>query len=182
MITYAICLVVGLMFSVVSLFAGHLFGGHESIGAGGHADSGFDSDGVPGITFLSPTVLASFITAFGAFGLIFSEIPFTSNVWFNAPLAFIGALGVALGVLWLFNTIFRKTEGSSEGQVAKLIGQTAAIITPIPVGGVGEISYVQSGSRYSAAARNIKSQSIPAGSTVKIVRIIGTQYFVEAVN
>jgi membrane protein implicated in regulation of membrane protease activity len=85
-------------------------------------------------------------------------------------------------VLWLFNTIFRKTEGSSEGQVARLIGQTAAIVTPIPVDGVGEISYVQSGSRYSAAARSLNQKAIAAGQTVKIVRIVGTQYFVESIN
>jgi len=46
MIIYAICLVLGLMFTLISAFLGHLFGGHESVGAGGHADAGFDSDGV----------------------------------------------------------------------------------------------------------------------------------------
>ena len=182
MITYAICLVFGLMFSIISLFAGHFFGGHESVGAGGQADAGFDADGVPGITFFSPTVLASFITAFGAFGLIFSDIPATAKLWLNAPLAFLCALGFALAVLWMFNAIFRRTQGSSEGQVSRLIGLTAAIITPIPAAGVGEISYVQSGSRYSAAARSLDQRPVPAGQTVKIVRIVGTQYFVEAIN
>ena len=182
MIIYGICLVFGLMFTLASAFLGHLFGGHDSIGAGGHADAGFDSDGVPGITFFSPTVLASFITAFGAFGLIFSEIPATSNVWLHAPISFIAALTVSIGVLWLMNKIFRGTEGSSEGHVAKLIGQTAAIVTPIPENGVGEISYTQGGSRYSAPARAEKGGTIPNGKTVKITRIVGTQFYVEAVN
>jgi membrane protein implicated in regulation of membrane protease activity len=181
MITYAICLVFGLMFSLVSIFAGHLFGGHESIGTGGHADAGFDADGVPGITFFSPTVLASFITAFGGFGLVFSDIPLTAHVWISAPLAFLMAFLIASGVLWLFNAVFRRTQSSSEGRVGQLIGHPAAIITPIPVGGVGEISYVQSGSRYSAAARTTDQQAISAGTTVKITRIIGNQFFVEAV-
>ena len=182
MIIYGICLVFGLMFTLVSAFLGHLFGGHDSIGAGGHADAGFDSDGVPGITFFSPTVLASFITAFGAFGLIFSEIHATSNVWLHAPISFIAAMAVSIGVLWLMNKIFRGTEGSSEGHVAKLIGQTAAIVTPIPENGVGEISYTQGGSRYSAPARAEKGGTIPNGKTVKITRIVGTQFYVEAVN
>jgi membrane protein implicated in regulation of membrane protease activity len=179
MIIYAICLVLGLMFTLVSAFLGHLFGGHDTIGTGGHADAGFDSDGVPGITFFSPIVLATFVTAFGAFGLVFSEIPITSSVWFNAPISFVGGLAMALFVLWVMNSIFRKTQGSSEGRVARLVGMTAAIISPIPENGVGEISYVQSGSRYTAPARDEKGGAIPNGKTVKITRIVGTQFYVE---
>jgi membrane protein implicated in regulation of membrane protease activity len=181
MIIYTICLVFGLMFTLASAFLGHLFGGHDSIGTDGQADAGFDADGVPGITFLSPTVLASFVTAFGAFGMILSEIPATSSVWMSAPIAFVGGLLIAAVVLWLFNVMFRKTQSSSEGRVAQLIGQTAAIISPIPENGVGEISYVQSGSRYTAPARDEKGRAIPNGKTVKITRIVGTQFFVEIV-
>jgi len=154
--------------------------GHDSVGTGGHADAGFDSDGVPGITFFSPVVLATFVTAFGAFGLVFSEVKATSSVWFNAPISFVGGLGIAGVVLWLVNSIFRKTQSSSEGRVGKLVGQTAAIISPIPENGVGEISYVQSGSRYTAPARDEKGGAIASGKTVKITRIVGTQFYVEA--
>jgi membrane protein implicated in regulation of membrane protease activity len=181
---YAICLVAGLIFTLFSAVFGHLFGGHGDIhvGMGGHADGGVGHDGVPGISFLSPTVLASFVTAFGAIGLIFSKINATSSVWINAPISFFGALGVALLVLWLFNTMFKKTEGSSESRVAQLIGQTAAIVTPIPENGVGEISYTQAGSRYTAPARAEKGGTISSGQTVKITRIVGSQFYVEATN
>ena len=70
MIIYAICLVFGLMFTLISAFIGHLFGGHDAVGTGGHAESGFSGDGVPGISFFSPTVLSCFITAFGGFGSV----------------------------------------------------------------------------------------------------------------
>lgn len=180
MIIYAICLVFGLMFMLVSAFAGHLFGGHDAVGTGGHAESGFSHDGVPGVSFFSPTILASFITAFGAFGLLFSEIPATQSLWLNAPLAFVSGLLIALLVLWGMNKIFRGTESSSEGRVANLIGRTAAIISPIPANGVGEISYEQSGSRYTAPARDEKGGAIATGQTVKITRIVGTQFYVEA--
>jgi len=179
MIIYAFCLVLGLMFTIASAFLGHLFGGHDSVGTGGHADAGMQSDGVPGISFFSPTVLSCFVTAFGAFGLVLSEIPATKNIWINAPLSFVSGLVIALLVLWGMNKIFRGTQSSSEGQVAKLIGQTAAIISPIPANGVGEISYVQSGSRYTAPARDEKGGAIPNGQTVKITRIVGTQFYVE---
>lgn len=179
MIIYAICLVLGLIFTLISAVAGHLFGGHDSVGTGGHAESGFSDSGVPGISFFSPTVLATFVTAFGAFGLILSEIPATKSVWANAPLSFAGGLLIALLVLWGVNTVFRKTQSSSEGRVANLIGQAAAIISPIPENGVGEISYVQSGSRYTAPARSQKGGAIANGRTVKITRIVGTQFYVE---
>ena len=181
---YAICLVGGLIFTLFSAVVGHLFGGHGDahVGMGGHADGGVGHDGVPGISFLSPTVLASFITAFGALGLIFCKIDLTSNVWINAPISFGGGLIVALFTLWLFNAMFKKTQGSSESRVAQLIGQTAAIVTPIPNNGVGEISYTQAGSRYTAPARAEKGGTISNGKTVKITRIVGSQFFVETVS
>src|ERR1700743_2353862 len=105
---YITCLVFGLMFTLASAFFGHLFGGHGDVGTGGHADAGFNSDGVPGITFFSPTVLARCVTAFGAVGLVLSGFDATRNVWISAPISFVGGLSIALIVLWLFNLIFRK--------------------------------------------------------------------------
>lgn len=182
MTIYIICLVFGLMFTIVSAFLGHFSGGHDSVGTGGHADAGLSGDGMPGVSFFSPTVLASFITAFGAFGLILVQIPATSSVWINAPLAFVIALAAGLGVWWLMNFIFRKSQGSSEARVGQLVGMTASLASPIPENGVGEISYVYGGSRYSAPARAENGQAIGVGKTVKITRIVGTQYFVEATN
>jgi membrane protein implicated in regulation of membrane protease activity len=181
---YAVCLVGGLIFTLLSAVVGHLFGGHGDahVGMEGQADGGVGHDGVPGISFLSPTVLASFFTGFGAFGLIFSKIGATGSVWLSAPLSFFCAVAVALLVFWLFNTMFKKTEGSSESRVATLIGQTAAIVTPIPENGVGEISYTQAGSRYTAPARADKGGTITSGQTVKITRIVGTQFYVEVKN
>jgi len=176
---YILCLVFGLLFALTCVFLGHLFGGHDGVGAGGQADAGFGSDGVPGVNFLSPTILATFVTAFGAVGMICTGIPATKNVWISAPIAFIGSLLIALVTLWAVNLLFRKTQSSSEGNVAQLIGQPAAIITPIPENGVGEISYVQFGSRYTAPARNDAKGPIANGQTVRIKRIVGTQFFVE---
>ena len=180
MTIYIICLVFGLMFTLVSVFFGHLFGGHDAVGTGGHADGGFGSDGVPGIAFFSPTILAVFVTAFGAFGIIFTEISATSSLWVSAPGAFGSALAVAWGVLWGMNAAFRKMQGSSEARVGQLVGTTASLASPIPENGVGEISYVYGGSRYSAPARAEDGHAIATGKLVKITRIVGTQYFVEA--
>jgi len=184
MIIYAICLVVGLLFTLISAVAGHFFGGHDGadVGTGGHAEAGFDSSGVPGISFFSPTVMSTLVTAFGAFGLIFSKIDATQSPWLSAPLALAGGGIVSGGVFMIFNTMFKKTQSSSESNVATLVGLTGSIITPIPENGVGEIAYVQGGSRYTAPARTENGKSIASGRSVKISRIAGTQFYVEATN
>ncbi len=182
MIIYAICLAVGLLFTIFSAIAGHLFGGHDAhvdVGTGGHADAGYDHSGVPGISFFSPTVLASFVTAFGACGLILERIPATSNVWLSAPISAVAGMIIAYLTFLLFNTMFRKFQGSSESRVASLIGKVASVAATIPQNGVGEISYVQGGSRYTAPARTTDGSTVTTGKCVRITRIVGTQFFVE---
>ena len=178
---YTICLVLGLVFTLASAVAGHLFGGdgHGDIGTGGHAEAGFDSSGVPGISFFSPTVLASFVTAFGAFGLIFSKIEATASVWVSAPLSVVSGGVIAGGVFLLFNAMFQKTQSSSESRVASLVGHSASVLTPIPEGGVGEIVYVQGATRYTAPARAEGGRPVSAGRPVRITRIEAGQFFVE---
>ena len=188
MIVYIICLAVGLLFTLFSMVAGHFFGGgHDfdhggDLGTGGHAEAGLDTHGMPGISFFSPTVLASFITAFGAFGLIFTHIEATSSVWASAPLAAVSGGIVAGLVFMLFNAMFSKTQSSSESRVASLHGQVASIVSPIPENGVGEIAYVQGGTRYTAPARTENGVASAAGKTVRISRVVGTQFYVEPSN
>ena len=178
---YAVCLVGGLLFTVISALLGHVFDGDHGgdVGTGGHAEAGFDSSGIPGISIFSPLVLACFVTAFGGLGILFSGIKSTSTVWISAPLSTAGAILIALFVLWLFNTVFSKSQGSSEGRVTALVGQTASLLTPIPENGVGEIAYVQASTRYTAPARSEKGTPIAGGKTVRITRVVGTQFFVE---
>ena len=57
-----------------SLFFGHArrHDGHAEVGTGGHAEAGYEHSGHAGDSPFSPTIICSFITAFGGFGLIFS--------------------------------------------------------------------------------------------------------------
>ena len=180
---YAICLVVGLVFTLVSVVAGHFFGGHDAhvAGSGGHAEAGADSSDMPGISIFSPTVMASFVTAFGGFGLIFSEFPLTSKTVISAPLSIFCALLVAGGLYKFLSMVFRHTQSSSESKVARLVGVEANVITPIAANGVGEIAYVAGGSRYTAAARTENGTPVAGGQTVKITRVVGTQFYVTAI-
>src|SRR5437016_3638117 len=131
-LVYMICFGVGLLFSFMSWLIGdvlgghdfHFFGGHDvhtDVGTGGHAEAGFQNAGMPGFSPFSPTVLASFVTAFGGLGMIFSKIQATRNPWVSAPLAVLGGLVIAAGVFLLFRQIFSKTQSSSESHVSTLI-------------------------------------------------------------
>ena len=179
---YLICLGVGFVFTLFSAIFGHIFGhgGHDGHvdGSGGHAEAGIDSSDMPGVSAFSPTIIASFITAFGGFGIIFHQIPATHSPWASAPLAVLSGLLVAGGVLWLLRQLFSKTQSSSESKVGSLVGEIATIITPIPENGVGEIAYVQAGTRYTAPAREESGAAVASGKPVKITRVIGTQFYV----
>lgn len=184
MIVYIACLALGLLFTIISAFAGHLFGDHDTgdLGTGGHAEAGYDHSGLPGVSFFSPTVLSCFVTAFGACGLILSRIEPTKSVWISAPISAVAGLIMALLAFALFNYMFNRTQSSSESRIASLVGQTASIITPIPENGVGEIAYVQGGSRYTAPARTESGTPVSAGRPVRITRIVGAQFYVEQTN
>ena len=184
-IVYSVCFGVGILFAVISAFLGHMFGGHDAphvdVGTGGHAEAGFEDTGMPGLSPFSPTTISAFLTAFGAFGLILSRIEATKSPWVSAPLAVVGAALIAAAVVTMFGFIFHKTQSSSESHVGTLVGMSATVITPIPPNGVGEIAYVQNGTRYSAPARDERGALVSSGQTVKIVRIVGTQFYVAPI-
>jgi hypothetical protein len=186
---YIVCLAVGLLFTIVSAFGSHLFAGHGEVGhfdsghtegSGGHAEGGDGSNDMPGFSPLSPTTIAAFVTAFGACGMVFSQFDATRSAWVSAPLSIFGGLAIATGFGVVMSKVFRATQGSSEGRVADLEGTSATVITPIAAGAVGEIAYVQSGSRYSAPARAEGNATFANGATVKITRVVGTQFYVSA--
>ena len=87
---------------------------------------------------------------------------------------------MAAVAFFLFNWMFQQTQSSSESRVSSLVGATASILTPIPENGVGQIAYVQGGSRYTAPARTESGVPVPAGKLVRITRIAGSDFFVEA--
>lgn len=181
-VIYMICLGVGLLFTLGTAIFGHVFGGdHGPLeGSGGHAEAGLDASDMPGVSALSPTVIASFVTAFGGIGVILHQFDATRPPLISAPLALLGAFAIACIVLTLLRQLFSHTQSSSESHVSALVGATATVITPIPERGVGEIAYIQGGSRYTAPARVESGAAIPNGSLVRITRVTANQFFVAA--
>lgn len=183
---YQVCLGVGFVFTLLSVFGGHFLGGGHGAdgghveGSGGHAEAGADMSDMPGISAWSPTVIAAFVTAFGGLGLIFSQVKSLRPPYISAPLAVLGATAIAGVLLWVLRQLFTHTQGSSEGKVGTLVGTEATVLTPFPPEGVGEIAYVQGGTRYTAPAREESGQPIPAGKPVRITRVVGTQFYVKS--
>ena len=183
---YLICFGVGLLFSIVTTAMGHLFGGGHvghiahMDGSGGHAEAGVDNSDLPGISALSPMMLSCFATAFGGLGMLFSRIEAVKNPLLSAPLSFAGAFFIVTALVWLLRKMIQRTQGSSESKVASLPGLVGTIITPIPANGVGEIAYVQAGTRYTAPARGEQGIAIANGQTVTITRVVGSQFFVKS--
>jgi membrane protein implicated in regulation of membrane protease activity len=173
---YAICFGAGVVFTLISAVGSQLFGGDGDVGG---ADADVSGGEVTGFSPLSPSSIAAFIAAFGGFGMILSKIDATSSPWLSAPIALVGGILVAGFSLWLLNTVFSKTQSSSEGRIAGVVGTSATVITPIPSEGVGEIAYVQAGSRYPAPARAENGLSIANRAPVKITRVVGTQFYVS---
>jgi membrane protein implicated in regulation of membrane protease activity len=184
-IIYLICFGVGLLFTICTALFGHIFGGHghdgHLDGSGGHAEAGVDASDMPGVSALSPTVIASFVTAFGGIGMILNQIPATKPPFISGPLSAIGGFAIAGSVLWLLRQLFSRTQSTSESRVGTLVGLTATVITPIPENGVGEIAYIQAGTRYTAPAREERGVAVANGRPVQITRVVASQFYVKAV-
>src|SRR5436190_3038823 len=122
MIVYIAGLTLELLFTIITAMMGHFFGGHDAhvgdIGTGGHAEAGYDHSGLPGISLFSPTVLACFVTAFGACGLVLSNIESTRSMWISAPVSAVAGVVMAVLAFSLFNWMFQKTQSSSESRAA----------------------------------------------------------------
>lgn len=180
LLVYTVCFGAGLLFAVLSLVLGHF--GHTHFDTdhdvGGHAEAGFGTNDMPGFEPVGPTTIATFVTAFGGLGMIL--VRHDSLHRFSGFLSAVGALAIAAVVAWGFTMAFKWAQGSSEGRIAEVQGLNATVITPIAADGVGEIAYVQGGTRYSAPARADVGVSIPSGATVRITRVVGAQFFVAA--
>ncbi len=173
-----LCLLAGLFYAIISVFLGSFTGGHDYSGT----DAGGTGHGVSGelhFSPMSPMVIATFVTTFGAGGLAAS-----TGMGLTVLPAVMVATGSGLGFGALAFLIFRKvysaTQSSSEVEVATLVGTLAEVITPIGKDLVGEIVYVSKGSRFTGPARSAEEGELAKNTPVEIVRIVGNTFFVKA--
>jgi membrane protein implicated in regulation of membrane protease activity len=182
---YIVCFVLGLAYAVFSTImggdhAGHIGGGFDaSHDVSGHVDAAGDQNsGTIHFSPMSPVVIAMFVTAFGATGMICLKY-FKLSALASLPIAAGVGFFVAALTFYFFVMLFRKTQGSSESQISQMVGKEAEVITSIPAEGFGEIAYISKGSRYTAPARAILNREIKTHTVVRIDKIVGNSFFVK---
>ncbi len=185
---YFTLLAIGFLYAVIVLITGGLHEVFSSIDMHLPADLHAPIDlghagpavghGEVSVPSLSPITIASFVTAFGAFGLVatqlFEQSARASLVWATA-----GGVLVAVIAHFAFGYFLIAPQGSSEVTARDIIGATAEVITPIPVHGVGEIAFVAQGGRVTSAARSVDGAAVERGTTVVVDSLVGSMAFVK---
>ena len=182
---YLALLGIGIIYAVIILIGGALHDIHlpgldlPDVHIGGHdigpvhldvgAGAGQPETQVPS---LSPITVASFVTAFGAFGLIALGLFDTSAQWSLAWAAG-GGLVVAVIAHFAFGYFLIAPQGSSEVKLKDIVGAVAEVITPIPADSVGEVAFVAQGGRVTYTAKSATGAPIARGTTVVIEKVVG---------
>jgi membrane protein implicated in regulation of membrane protease activity len=170
-LVYAAVGAVGLLFLLVMLVVGDVFGGDHD--AGGFDHDG-DAGGGPG--FLSARVIAAFMTAFGVGGVVGRYYglshPASSGVGVAAGFAM-------AGVVYQFARFLYSQQASSELRITRLIGLHAEVTVSIPPNAVGEIIVTAGGERTAHIARSNDGGAIAAGTEVVITSLLGQSVVVR---
>lgn len=175
MLLYAAIGAFGLLFLLIMLFVGEVFGGDHDVHAEsdvGHADV----DG-GGPSIVSTRVIAAFLTAFGVGGVIARYYnlshPLSSGIGFVA--------GIALAsIVYQFARLLYSQQASSEVRMSSLVGQTAEVTIGIPEGGgVGQVTLTLGGERSTHIARTADGHAIAPGAAVAITALSGDSVLVQ---
>lgn len=152
------------------------------VGVSIHHDLGHEVDH-PDVRLspLSPITIATFVATFGGVGLIVNNLTQLSPV-LGLLISTLSGMILA-GVMFLVYTrVLGAAQGSSEVRAGELVGRTAEVLTPIPVGEgkLGEVTLVARGTYLKSPARSTDGQAIPRGATVEIVGEAGSVLVVRA--
>ncbi|GFR38938.1 hypothetical protein PRECH8_22340 [Insulibacter thermoxylanivorax] len=131
-----------------------------------------------GAPYLSPTVIAAFITVFGgtgAFLTIAGDLP----PMLTALISLVIALTLTSVILFAVIIPLYRAQTSAAFSSKEMVGKMAEVITPIEPGMKGEIIYEQGGSRLSAPAKTMQDTRIEQGESVWIMDVIGGTFIVE---
>ena len=179
---YLALLGIGILYAVIILIGGALHdihlpgldlqvGGHEIGPVHLDVDAGASHPETQ-VPSLSPITVASFVTAFGAFGLIATGL---FEVTARASLLWAAAGGVIVAVIahFAFGYFLIAPQGSSEVRMKDIVGAVGEVITPIPADSVGEIAFVAQGGRVTYTAKSAGGSPIERGTTVLIEKVVG---------
>jgi hypothetical protein len=156
---------IGVGYAVLSLIVGDVFGLEFHAGE---------------LPFLSPTIIATFLTVFGGIGYMLIH----NTGWSAMPVAglsLLTALGVSSVVLFLVVIPLHAAQKGTALSAKGMIGLEARVIISIEALRLGEIVYVQGGTRHNAPAKALEEAIIPQGTQVRIVDEMAGTFVVEKV-
>ena len=167
-------LVVGVVYALMTAAMGWLsdLGGTDvHVDASGHFDVGHPHP-------VSGTTIATFITGFGAGGVVAHYLLRWPFGW-GLLVATGSGLLLAGAAYLVLDLIFSQTQAGSEHSIDDAVGREAEVITPIPAGGAGQIAYVIRGQREATPARSTDGAPIARGRVVVIEKMIGQTAYVR---
>jgi len=154
---------IGVGYAILTAIVGDLFGLEYHTGE---------------LPFLSPTIIATFLTVFGGIGYMLLH----NTHWTSFPVACLSlliALGVSSIVLFLVVIPLQAAEKGTALSAKAMIGLEAKVVTSIEASRLGEIVYEQGGTRHSAPAKAFEDSIIPQGAQVRIVDELAGTFVVE---
>ena len=149
--------------------------GHGSASASGTAPATFH------FPFFSPLALATLFAAVGAYGLIALH-GFGAGEGMSMAVAVPAAFATAYAVTYVGWRVVSGARGTSMIRLEQLVGVTAEVTTPIPVGGLGEVVAVVQGQRFAEAAREAEGRELARGSRVTVKAVVGGTLVVVVVK
>ncbi len=180
-IVYAAALFIGVVYAFFLLFFQGIGDALGDFDLDLDGDLDVDTDGASEAVGISMLAIASFVSAFGASGLI-SVTLLGAGRAVSLILALGGGLIIGLLAQLMFMYVLSPTI-SSEIRQAKLVGMTGEITTPIPANGVGQIALIAEGSRITFSARSTKhGEVVPRGMPVRVERISGNIAYVSPLD
>jgi hypothetical protein len=180
-VIYAVIILIGGGLSDINLpdvdvdVSGLDLGGPDVPDASIHVDTGGADVGHGEVQVrpLSAVSIASFVTAFGALGIIGTELFQLEGRW-SLLLAVGGAVVVAALANLAYGYFLIAPQGSSEIRTRDMLGAIGEVITPIPAGHLGEVALVARGTRITSSARSADGAAIGRGTVVKVTNIVGS--------
>lgn len=124
----------------------------------------------PGISPLSPPLLATFGTAFGSIGALL-ELGNLGTLP-TAIGATLGALSIALGLFYFVARFLVRAQASSDVEPAKLVGRDAQVMVPIRPGAQGQVLVITT-ERGRTLLPAVAAEEVPRDALVEILGFVG---------
>jgi len=148
-------------------------GGHGSVAAGDGGGAEFH------FPFFSPLAIATLFGAFGGFGLI-AKHGFGAGDAASLAIAGPAALAMSYAVTYAAWRLVKGSTGSSQIRSRELEGAAGEVVTPIPAGGIGEVTAIVGGQRFTAPAREASGGALPRGALVRVEHYGGSTMVVTS--